>query len=279
MNSWRKKGLMGVSSILAILVIVALAGCSPNIVSEQATRVFPLTVHLYAKGESIGCDNGFMHGGKFWSIDKLAFYVSSVQIKNQLTDQWNAVELQTNAWQSKGVGLLWFNTRCGQETPQNRHLALLISHDAWINASAVRFELGVPFVLNHLNPVTQESPLNVPDMFWTWQAGHKFFRLDLMSQNHGENDAWFYHLGSVGCSSASSLRSPSKPCKTPNRFQIEVPLHTNASEFAFDIHSLLAGVQLNSETSCMFHTAQETSCDQLGQNWQNGRIFSQLQRQ
>ncbi|TAP35467.1 MbnP family copper-binding protein [Alteromonas sp. KUL49] len=279
MNSWRKKGLLGVSSFLAFLIIVTLSGCSPASVNDDSTQFFSLRVHPYANGDLIGCDYALTLSDSSWAIDKLAFFISSVEIKSRSTGHWRAIELKTNQWQSNGTGLLWFNTRCDRQTPQNKELALVISHEDWRKASAVRFELGVPFSVNHLNPVTQESPLNVPDMFWTWQAGHKFFRLDLMSQNKGENKAWSYHLGSLGCKSASSLRAPSQPCKTPNRFSVEVSLDTSLNEFVFDMDSLLSGVQLNSQTSCMFHSAQESSCDQLSQNWLSRPIFRQSQGQ
>lgn len=267
------------SSVLALLIAVILLGCSPALVNDDSTHFFSLRVQPYANGEVIGCDYTFEYSDSSWTIDKLAFFLSSVEIKSRSTDQWKAIELKTNKWQSNGIGLLWFNTHCDRQTPQNTELALVMSHEDWKKASAVRFELGVPFTMNHLNPVTQESPLNIPDMFWTWQAGHKFLRLDLMSQNTGENKAWSYHLGSLGCKSASSLRAPAQPCKTPNRFPIEVSLDTSSNEFVFDINSLLSGVQVNSQTSCMFHTAQESSCDQLGQNWLSRSIFRQSQGQ
>ena len=36
----------------------------------------------------------------------------------------------------------------------------------------------MPWQLNHQNPLTASSPLNISEMFWSWQLGHKFLRFD-----------------------------------------------------------------------------------------------------
>src|SRR5690606_33699956 len=59
----------------------------------------------------------------------------------------------------------------------------------------VRFLLGVPFELNHQDVGMAPSPLNVPSMFWTWQGGYKFARVDLRNDNP-DGDSWFWHQGS-----------------------------------------------------------------------------------
>jgi len=87
----------------------------------------------------------------------------------------------------------------------------------------VRFSVGVPFELNHVNPLTAAAPLNRADMFWAWQTGYKFLRVDLADKSGAQQGReWSFHLGSTGCSSASALRPPSQPCKQPNIMRIEL---------------------------------------------------------
>jgi uncharacterized repeat protein (TIGR04052 family) len=84
--------------------------------------------------------------------------------------------------------------------------------------TGVRFTLGVPFQLNHGNPLTAKSPLDRGDLFWAWQSGYKFLRVDAREEGH----EWSFHLGSTGCSSASALRPPASPCAQPNRVHVEL---------------------------------------------------------
>ena len=45
--------------------------------------------------------------------------------------------------------------------------------------SGIRLTVGVPFELNHANPLAAAAPLDRGEMFWSWQSGHKFLRADL----------------------------------------------------------------------------------------------------
>src|SRR5262245_35234156 len=84
--------------------------------------------------------------------------------------------------------------------------------------TGIRFTVGVPFELNHANPLTARAPLDRADMFWTWQSGHKFLRVDLATDAR----EWSFHLGSTGCSSASALRPPQRTCTQPNLLRVEL---------------------------------------------------------
>src|SRR5690606_39726454 len=66
------------------------------------------------------------------------------------------------------------------------------------------------FALNHLDASTAPSPLNFTAMFWSWQSGYKFLRVDTA------DDTFRVHLGSTGCSSPGPSRPPTS-CSAPNR--------------------------------------------------------------
>jgi uncharacterized repeat protein (TIGR04052 family) len=82
----------------------------------------------------------------------------------------------------------------------------------------IKLTIGVPFELNHTNPLAAAAPLGRGEMFWSWQSGHKFLRADLADAGH----EWAFHLGSTGCSSASALRPPAQPCAQPNEMRLEL---------------------------------------------------------
>src|SRR6202158_1925155 len=59
--------------------------------------------------------------------------------------------------------------------------------------TGVHFLLGVPFNMDHQNVAIAASPLNLSAMFWSWQDGYKFLRIDTAFDN------FRVHLGSTGC--------------------------------------------------------------------------------
>jgi len=84
--------------------------------------------------------------------------------------------------------------------------------------SGIRFTLGVPFNKNHADPLTQPSPLNLTALFWVWNAGHKFARLDFSST--GIPRGFFVHLGSTGCTPNDTKLTIPTSCKFPNRVEV-----------------------------------------------------------
>jgi uncharacterized repeat protein (TIGR04052 family) len=102
--------------------------------------------------------------------------------------------------------------------------------------SGLEFTLGVPFDLNHLDVTTAPSPLNLSAMFWNWQGGHRFLKVDLSTAGQpirrgggedgqrpmrGEAAAGFpIHLGSTGCASDSRTTAPIGVCAHPNRVTV-----------------------------------------------------------
>src|SRR4029079_10322095 len=111
-------------------------------------------------------------------------------------------------------------------------------------------DLGVPFDLNHGNAATAPSPLNFSAMFWSWQLGYKFLRLDTPG---GEFN---FHLGSMGCVSngpsqpASSCSMLNVPTISLNGFD---PAH---SVIVADLKALLSQTDLgnntpNTDAGCM----------------------------
>jgi len=159
------------------------------------------------------------------SVHGLQFYVHDVRLL-AADGTAHALTLEQRApWQSERVALL--NLAAGRRdvvegrAPQGRY-------------TGVRFVVGVPFDLNHANPLAAAAPLDRAEMFWSWQSGYKFLRLDLAA---GEHEAAF-HLGSTGCSSASALRPPQQPCAQPNLMHIELrgfdptkqPIHVRVAE-------------------------------------------------
>lgn len=141
----------------------------------------------------------------------------------------------------------------------------------------MEFLLGIPFARNHGNPLDAEPPLNRSAMFWAWQSGHKFLRLDL-------GNAWSFHLGSTGCHSASAVRPPQRECRHPNLARIRLPasVATNG-QVNVDLGALIAAVDPMRDASCMGDYAKDDACRrllaELGLDAQTGRCVADCRAQ
>jgi uncharacterized repeat protein (TIGR04052 family) len=106
-------------------------------------------------------------------------------------------------------------------------------------------------------------------LFWSWQSGYKFARIDM------ENDSgagWYFHLGSTGCASDASTTPPEDVCAFPNRPRIRVEGFDVASQaLELDLDRLLAGADLGSDTpesapGCMSGVTDAAECGPLFTN-------------
>jgi uncharacterized repeat protein (TIGR04052 family) len=146
------------------------------------------------------------------SIKRLQFYVSSVELLQGDGAAQRLLLKATSPWQSERVALI---DLIGGASERNTMLRGNVARGAY---TGIRFSIAVPFDLNHANPLTAAAPLNRAELFWSWQSGYKFLRLELTDDQH----AGAFHLGSTGCSSASALRPPQLPCALPNAVRVEL---------------------------------------------------------
>ncbi|NVJ49571.1 MAG: metallo-mystery pair system four-Cys motif protein [Gammaproteobacteria bacterium] len=170
----------------------------------------------------------------------------STQLCDQATSTWQKIDFfaydftlydkQGNAFklnQLDHYGLSFISVNCDR-------LEAITELQAPTMPAAIRsleFTIGVPFALNHANPVTLEYPLNQPDTFWVWQTGHKFFQAEGRYQQHNR----VFHLGSTGCLADSALRSPNQQCRQPNRHKLSIPINQSSTtelQIAIDPNAL-----------------------------------------
>lgn len=245
---------LGVTSLLLLTITSACGRMhTPQIVTLQVTY----------DEQVVGCDKRLQLAENEWRIDAFKWYFSALEILYQ--QSWQPLKLAQSKSQHSGV-VLFENDQCKRRQLQ---LALQESVD-WQQVSAIRFRLGLPFGLNHDNPLKQPEPMNRSDMFWSWQSGHKFLRADLRS----DDTAWSFHLGSIGCAAASAMRSPTQQCKQPNLFDYQVNTYHRAGTLTLHLEQLLHGVQINSANSCRFHGMQEQSCAAILENLADNSLFS-----
>lgn len=190
------------------------------------------------KGKPIICEQVIQTGKNAWQLSQLQLFLHDIQFKTN-HGEWQKAQIISPENSSQEVVLL--GGYCGQKMKWQFKVK---TRNAAQNT--IKFTIGVPFELNHLNPLTQPHPLNQSDMFWTWQTGYKFLRMEMASQN----DEWIFHLGSTGCDSPSPVRPPRTACKNPNRASVELSGFSEKSIIAVEIDKLLEGMDLVKHSEC-----------------------------
>jgi len=238
--------------ILVILVLILIIACNKKEpIQLQFQPVF--------KGKKIACDDSFSVKESQWQINALSFYVSKLKI-NQQKLHVNGLDADTD------VSLL------GGVCRQSMNWIVNIEDEIKVGGN-LSFELAVPFELNHKNPLTAPFPLNQPDMFWAWQLGHKFIRLDMANQTIQGED-WSFHLGSTGCDSASVMRAPKKPCKQPNRFNFNIENFNPDKPIYIHLDRVFNHLPLVNDNNCM-GSITSPGCQVIYANLAKNDLFNQ----
>jgi len=150
------------------------------------------------------------------TVHNLQFYVHDVVLLGGDGRDYPFGLAAIEPWQTANVALIDLT-----RDPDGARNPRVLGHPAGDppeGFTGIRFVVGVPFALNHANPLTAAPPLDRTELFWTWQLGYKFLRVELAEDGR----EWAFHLGSTGCASASALRPPSAECAEPNRIAVEV---------------------------------------------------------
>ena len=186
----------------------------------------------------------------------LSFYLSDPHL---ITSNGGEIPIQLDAessWQSQRTALISLAEECGPSrgTGGNSGLNGTVPSGDY---QYLEFSLGVPFELNHVNPLEAEAPLDVPSMFWVWQTGYKFLRYDIEGQ-------WSFHLGSTCCRSASAVRAPAEPCEQPNLARIRVPISDPfQARIGVDLDALISGIDTRGADNCVEAYGNDPLCRTL----------------
>jgi uncharacterized repeat protein (TIGR04052 family) len=225
-------------SLLGLLA--ATVGCTS---AEDDGVPVSIDFALRNGGAEVGCGDVLIGLGAAASDAALLdarFYVHDVALVTSDGAELPVTLDDVAAWQSRGVALVDFADDSGAcETGSagvNGHVTGVVERTD--DVVGLRFTLGVPEALNHIEADKAEAPFDEPGMFWSWTGGFKFARIDVSTP---ENPAWFVHLGSTGCSGAPA---DGYVCTTPNRPRIALDFTLGEDAVAFDLAALLAGSDL-----------------------------------
>lgn len=248
--------------VSSVCIVLLLTGCQPQLKLENQLITFDVSFNDY----SLNCDAMTFESDSIWQVQKLRFFISEIELKRD--EEWYPVSYLVSPWQSNSTALISLTAKACDDPKQFNNRVEFSSDLKLDDAQGIRFKLGVPFEINHLNPLLQPSPFNLPDMFWSWQLGHKFLRLDMENKQR----AWAFHLGSIGCQTDSRIRPPESPCDQANLFDIELPA-SKSNSINLKLDQLLAQLDLNQASSCMFSANASSTCETLLNNLQLRKVF------
>lgn len=170
----------------------------------------------------------------------LRLYVHDVELLREHAEPQPFELLPDAAWQSERLALLDFEDGSGgcEHGTEAMNTTLRGSAPERADYVGLRFTLGVPPELNHLDLATAKAPLNEPGMWWSWQGGYKYVRAEL--QTDANRDGYLFHLGAAGCEG-----SPSSGFSCEQQRLATVTLQGDIEQpIALDVQALFADVDL-----------------------------------
>jgi len=216
-----------------------------HLMADAPTRSVSIPFSAVVGSDPFTCGTRYSVNGIGMEGRDLRFYVSDVRLVRPDGGEVPLVLEQDGLWQYEDVALLDFEdgtAGCRNGTPQTRDRVTGTVPEA--PYGRVRFVLGVPQRLNHSNQATAPSPLSLTALFWSWNAGYKFLRAEVLSD--GLPQGFFVHLGSTRCLPEGRATAPATSCGNPNRLEVELPFDPDQPDHVvFDLAALLEGTALS----------------------------------
>lgn len=273
---------------IALFSLVSfIIGCSTTNTNQPANSdMIPVKLNFKAQanGQDIECGKTYENIGTSKSkvsITDFRLYIHNVRLVDDKGVETKLNLDQDKKWQDGNVSLLDFENKSGECTSGTEETHKEITGKiAKGNYKGLKFSVGVPFEKNHQDVTKADSPLNLTSMFWVWNSGYKFMRLDLKTT--GLPQGYFFHLGSTACMVDTSKTmttkheemagmdmsaNPSIPsmCKNPNRPEVVLnEFNYEKNNVVLDLDTLFStsnvdSNQENSPSGCM-STPDDPDC-------------------
>lgn len=171
----------------SVLLAIGIAfGAYGHVQAQTDTQEVAINFEAWVGDREFSCGESYENIGTAESTitpTDFRFYVSNVAL---IDEDGNAVPLeleQDGKWQHEKVALLDFEdgtNACDNGTAETRTMVVGTVPEG--NYESLQFTMGVPEKLNHEDAAIAPSPLNLTSMWWNWQGGYKFLRVDLETE-------------------------------------------------------------------------------------------------
>lgn len=207
---------------LAGLAMVAGVACSDDPMDPGPMDV-SIDFAAAINGSPFACGSSYTNvGASQTTITPVDFriYIHDVELITSGGDV-EPVELDQTSFQRDDLVLLDFENGTGPCVNGTATTNTTVEGEvARGDYTGIRFVLGVPFEMNHGEPTTAAAPLDITGLFWSWNGGYKFLRMDHVSDDRPQG--WNVHLGSTGCTPTGDPSVPATTCSNPHRVAVEL---------------------------------------------------------
>jgi uncharacterized repeat protein (TIGR04052 family) len=223
------------------VALVLSSACDAPVAIEDAAIDIPFVARVGAA--PFACNQtftGFGAGDASMTPADFRAYVHNVRVLTVDGDEV-AVELAANDFQRDGVALLDFEDgtgACDTGSP-DVHTHITGTAPAGTEVAGVRFTLGVPEALNHLDVSVADAPFNIPSLWWSWAGGYKFIKADVLV---GDDElAAYFHHGSTAC---TGTPADGFSCAAAHLTDIEVAFDPATQAIGIDLAEMYASVDV-----------------------------------
>lgn len=199
------------------------------------------------------------------TIEPLDFrvYVHDVRLIGAAGEDVPLVLIDDGKWQYEGVALLDFEDKSGTCANGTTEVNTVLKGTAPAGTyTGLKFKIGVPFELNHADVATAPSPLNLSGLFWSWNGGYKFARIDgrtppldggidtdagmeMDGGMHMDPGVFSIHLGSTECQGEPETGDTVTACGRPNVGEVVLTGFDPTTKKIFaDYKALVSGTNL-----------------------------------
>lgn len=203
---------------------------APDVAPTDASNAVEVRFAAKVGAEPFRCTMRYTGLGTMaatWVPLDFRLYVHNVRLVTAAGQEVPLTLTQDGTFQTENVALLDFEDRSGTCSNGNTLTNTVVRGTLPAGAAGpyngVRFTLGVPFALNHANAAVARSPLNLTSLWWSWQGGYKFIRLDGRIEDAAGTvrvPSWNVHVGSTGCN--GSAAGGVTMCANPNLGEVSL---------------------------------------------------------
>jgi len=227
---------------VSIITLIPLVITSSTAIAQSAlaAETQAVTIQFAAKvgQQPFACGSTYRLGNPATNqtISDFRFYVSDVALIDAKGKTVPVTLEQDDKWQYQNVALLDFENKTGAcvngTTDLRDRVTGTVPKGTYVG---LKFTLGVPSSLNHADAALAPSPLNLTSLWWNWQFGYKFARIDLQNptttglvkhdpkspshdkgQDEESSTGFPIHLGNTGCQVEPTSEKPIG-CSNANR--------------------------------------------------------------
>ena len=255
------------SACLLLSCSLLTLGCGGDDGEEGGTKTYTVRFSPQVRDEALRCASTYDRIGTSSGVIELLDFKMFVRDVTLIraNGERHALKLEQDDSQLETLALLDFEDGTGlcrgaggSAATRGEVVGTAPEHDDY---TALEFKLGVPPEANHLDAELAAPPLGNSSMWWTWQTGYKFLKLDVRSD---QLDAYYFHLGAVGCTGSVG---EGFTCTTESQTTITLAnFDPDRNQVVLDVAGLLSKVDVNHPPDMMagcMSSATDPECPPL----------------